>query len=434
MDLKDILPIIISSTIAFFVGALLKKILSFPNYIKKKNYERLIAKYNRILSSDKFLAWQNELLKKYYGIEYFTNIFGEYYPVYIYTGTNYSYPFEPLCNETELEFKNNKDYKNIKYYKQYKNILQPKSLSIEEYHKIKRPNSPVFMLDKLLFNDESYLYHFTAWVGTYVENVYTSHILEYENYKLYCKYGKKNIELFNIFNKIKPKMSIRNKIHENKSVCEVLRSGCKRASMLGVQLIVMIKDYQDHQYKIVLIKRSDDVAERPGFFQFVPSGGFEIYSSNENCSKNDLKSNFSVVYAIFREYVEELFNEKDFEKWTSGETLQKIKNHERVIEVLNMIDKDEAHLEFLGSVVGLISLKNELSFVLRIDNEEYSKNTFKENHEGKEIFRWPISEIENRIEGIGGYISIKKILNPPSAALYSLLKNSHLYKEILYKE
>ena len=49
------------------------------------------------------------------------------------------------------------------------------------------------MLKCLEINQDNKITHFHAWVGTYAENVYTSHILEYELYVLFRKYKKQTI-------------------------------------------------------------------------------------------------------------------------------------------------------------------------------------------------------------------------------------------------
>ena len=426
MEIKDILPMLITSTIGVFVGIFWKKIFHFPKWLVIYIHNKHMKMYNRTIFSEKFLLWQNIILEKYYGREYFTYVFNEYYPVNIFNGVNYTYPFDYLLEKNELELNKNIDnYKKVKYYKKYKRLLQPKHLSID-YHRIKRPEMQGYMLNELKFDENLNVTHLNAWVGRYVENVYTSHILEYENYILYCKYGKKNIELKNIFNKVKSKMDIRNMIHKDKNIYDVLKSGCNRASLLGVQLIVVIKDHEDHQYKILTIKRSDNVAARPGFFQFIPSGGFEIYGDEGKCKKYELIENFSVAHAVFREYIEEIYGNEDFESGKDGGIINDVRNNEKIDKIIKMIEIEKtAHFEFLGSIVGLVDLRNELSFVLIIKDENYSKEKFKPNFEGdkKRIDRHSILEIEKRID--------TKKLNPSSAALYKLLTNNHLYKEIL---
>ena len=92
-----------------------------------------------------------------------------------------------------------------------------------------------------------------------------------------------------------------------------------------------------------------------------------------------------------------------------------------------MLDSGEAQLEFMGVIAGLVHLKNELSFVLKIDNDNFSKNGFNFNYEIAEHHKIPLAEFENFYESE----SRNKIFNHPSALLYTLLKENHLYREAL---
>ena len=439
----DAYVIIIPAFILFF-----NKYRESPGYLEKREISKrqneydLICRqneYTRTISTEKFINWQYKLLEFYYKEnkenKYFTSVFNEEYPVYIFKGINYKYPFTELLQKNKLKCgKNHKNYisgkkiKKSKYYKEYFQIMQPQLLP-RKYQKVQRPLMQGFMLDKLIIKN-GYVSHLNAWAGTYAQNVYTSHILEYENYVLFKKYADKKTG----FKKIKRKMTLRNRIHKNKKIIDVLESGCNRASLLIIQLIVLIYNPVKDEYEILFIKRSEDVAERSGFFQFVPTGGFEILGTEVDCSENELIKNFNVVYTIFREFAEEVFNEESFEKGKPGETADKVLEHDEVKKIIDMIQNGKAHMEFLGSIAGLISLKNELSFVLRIDDEKYYENVFHANFEGKDILRKTVSEFDKLMEekNAGG-ASNKKLFNPPSAALYKLLKENHLYKDIVKK-
>ena len=217
-------------------------------------------------------------------------------------------------------------------------------------------------------------------------------------------------------------LPIRNQIHENRSVADVLSSGCARASLLGVQMLILFKDKND-EYKVLVIKRSQDVAAKPGFLQFVPSGGFEVFENSDAHNKRELVENFSVKNALFREYIEELFGIEEFEFGQGGETISKVNNYSQVKEIENMIDNGTAKLVFLGSAVDLTGLRHELSFALVINDDRYCKNIFKSNSESKKIERYSFKDIEE--------IEEKYKINPTSAALWQLFTESELYNEIM---
>jgi hypothetical protein len=129
-------------------------------------------------------------------------------------------------------------------------------------------------------NNELKVNHITAWTGSYKENLYTSHLLEYKLFKAFLKYKKKkNSKNRYDFIKIKDELGIRNSIHNELKPLEVLSTGCRRASLIGVQLITLLK--HEGTYKFVLFKRSDNAVERPRFYQFPPSGGFDAHEQEE---------------------------------------------------------------------------------------------------------------------------------------------------------
>ena len=269
--------------------------------------------------------------------------------------------------------------------------------------------------------------------GTYAENVYTSHILEYEIYKLYKYFRGLNIEdpvvQQCIKNKMKLKFKMRNAINTsaNNNIEEVLFTGIGRASMLGVQMLILIKDFEINEYKVLMVKRSANVAARPDMWQFIPSGGFEIYAHSDENSLSILKEHFSVSYALLREYVEELFDLKEFEYKTNGEGIFQIKNDPHIIQLENILKERKGNLYFLGSTVDLTSLRNELSFVLVVNDREYSRSIFRHNFESSNIHRYLIKEVEEI------FAQEKYKINPSSAALWYLFKNSNIYNIIVNK-
>ena len=146
--------------------------------------EKYSMNYFNLINSKDFISFRDEVLKRYYA-GFLTNINGRDFLVHTFEGEHYCYPFRELYNVDELEFdtKNEyikKDYKKHKYYKKYKKSL---------YKRAKYPDKGCFMLNELTFDDKKQrVCHFSAWVGIYADNDYTSQILEYELYTLFKKY------------------------------------------------------------------------------------------------------------------------------------------------------------------------------------------------------------------------------------------------------
>jgi len=385
--------------------------------IFRKVFTHKVEEYNKIMKTSGFIFFENTILEKYYSSIGMMSLYGEKYPVYCFKGDNeLKYPFSDFCLREHLSqktFLHNK----IKYYTRYKYINDVNKT-------VKRPQMQGYMLDELQFNEKGEVIGVSAWVGNFANNVYSSHVLEYELYRLYRKYSKLDFEHDEeIQQKIISKMKVRNKYHQGKSIEEILSTGHNRASLLGVQLLVVFKDSIDHKYKVILAKRSDDVTVKPGFYQFFPSGGFELYENWEEPSKFEQIENFSIMSAIFRELLEELFGAVEFEYAEDGETLHRIWTHPIIKKIGEMIKNGTANIEFLGSAVEFNYLRNELSFVLLINDEEFSQQYFKSNHESKKIFRCGIDEIFEIVED-------KKKLNPASAAMFKMFCNSRTYMQV----
>jgi len=398
----------------------LSKLASFIPVFGRSYRYSIRKKYYKTLETQEFIMWEYDVLKKIYKEHNFTNILSVDYPIVCYeTAAICRYPFEKIYNKADLDTNMNTEFKiSSRIEKEYSKIVR---------EQIKRPGLPGFMLKKLKLDENNKIISFSANTGTYEQNVYTSHILEYELYKAFVS-KKINLSLLDSDN-ILELLPLRNNIHKGKTESEVLTTGTGRKSLIGVQMLVLYKyeHSSKNQYKILFIKRSEDVAAKPGFYQFVPSGGFEIFENEQAINNMDmlpyvLKNNYSLDKALFRELVEEIFGEDEFIHNINGVPSDNILANEHVLSIIEMISKKEASFEFLGSTIDLVGLRHELSFILRIDNCDFSKKSFKPNHESSNIETCLISEIEE--------IGINKKLNQGSAGLLYLAKKNHLFKEV----
>jgi hypothetical protein len=421
VDTKDILISVGTFILGFFAEKILDFLLSKVKKVYNEKSDKRIRHYNAIISSDDFIAFQNYVLKNYYGEKYLTTTLGYTYSAHAFPG--YASPeckkalFDTMCDKNELDTNHQPiDFTQSKYYKEYQKLVGKN---------IRRPKMQGFMLNELKFNPEHKVVGFSSWVGTYDQNVYTSHILEYEIYKAYKKYGKVYKNNDQIWPKIKDSLTLRNAIHKDKTIDEVLYTGCNRASLLGVQMLIVLKNRETKEYEAISIKRSEAVAARPGYIQFIPSGGFEVFENSDEHDSIELEENYSIFNAVFREYVEELFGLEDYESGHGGETIRKLRNDPRVMTITDMLAKGTAKMEFLGGCIDLTGLRTELSFALVISDEEYSKVIFKSNEESKKISRTSIEKIAKE----HAKFDVKKI-NPTSAALWHLFEISPVYNEL----
>lgn len=405
--LSHLIPSAITFVLGIVAGYFLEHFLDFATgvlrHLPEKRLARARARYEETLNSADFVAFQTRVLKDYYGAEYFTTVFGQEYPVYCIPGQG-RYPFADFCvlplgGDKQFPIDDNPTRR------QYHRLISPN---------IHRPKMQGFMLENFRWEKDR-ITGVQAWTGTYEQNVYTSHVLEYELYQAYCK-AKKGAA--------RPSLPLRDAIQAGHTVREVLQTGCNRASLLGVQLLIVFKNARDGAYQVLTIKRSEDVAARPGFYQFVPSGGFEVYENSDEHDPLELRENYNVLWAIYREYMEELIlgKDNDYEYGQGGETVSKIEREDAVKAIEQMLRAGTAQFVFLGSVTDLCGLRHELSFALKIDDPAYSELTFRSNSESKKINRYTLDELR--------YLDRTKI-NPASAGLWHLFENSSLYREIL---
>ena len=413
----------------FFEGAD-RKIPSIIN----KNKERRAKEFHDVIKTKDYKDFEKAYLRSYYGDEFFTDTKYGKIPVfstsYAYSNINESediryYDSLALNSKGSFAFdpSNHQDYRKYRYFKEYHQIVGAN---------IKNPDRPGFMLDKLILNKDDKMTGFESHIGTYAENVYSTHVLEYELYKLYKKYPNSSmddlIKESHHRNHIHQEaISSRGTDHFKEKMKESLTDGKNRASLLSVQMLVLLKNGDD--YNIKIIQRSSSVAIAPGCFQIVPSGGFEVFNdSTAGYSSYEIKDNYSPGMAVFREYLEEIFGQEEFEGKVSGSVSEILLKNTKIKEIEDMLHKGDADFLFLGSVMDLSFLRQELSFVLVIHDENYDRNNqFLGNDESSNKQFVPnirLSNFENEEEIWGK-------LHGPSAAMWELFKETDLYRELI---
>lgn len=391
--------------------------------------QRKINKFYSVKNSKEYKDFEYKYLKEYYGEQFFTEtkyglipVFSLKYQFNNVTATKIR-SFDKLADKSNIDFSfnvnNHKGYKKNRYYKSYNQIVG---------ENINSPDRPGFMLDRIELNNYGEMIKFKGYLGSYAENVYSNHVLEYELYKLFKQSEKKNFkELFKMSN-------IRNNMHKivtskedfNNQMTNSLCTGDGRNSLLSVQMLVLIKCNND--YKIEITQRSKKVSIAPGCFQLVPSGGFEILNNDDSeYSKYELEDNYSPGCSIFREYLEEIFGNEEFDGNGSGSVNEILLKDQRIKDIENMLDDGRAELYFLGSVMDLSFLRHELSFALVIHDEKYNENKFIGNEECKNrkfISNVTLLNFEERKD-------IWENLHGPSAAMWMLFKQTECYKKLL---
>lgn len=361
--------------------------------------------YIKDLSSNEFLQWRTDYLKKYYEDISFINMFGKPYPVKNYPSKGEKYPFSKIASSS-LSTTEIVQEKPILTTSQ--KVFLKKIDSV-----VKRPQSIGYAIDTIHFDNEGYFESFTSKPCTFIQTLTTCFSLEYEVYKQFLKARSRDA--------LEISLPERDAMHQGLPIEHIFNSGANRMAMLSVQSLVMFKNHTDEVYKTIIAKRSEKVSYSPNTWQFIPCGYFEQYDPGN--SKFVIENNFDPVLAILRELLEELFNLEEFTQNDDGAPLQQITNHDVSLYLIEMLKDGRAEFIFLGSVFDIVTLTHKLSYLLIVDDIEFSKSHFQPNFEIRNMQLVPIAEIVNLIED--------DFLMPESAGLLNLvLDNENVQSRI----
>lgn len=409
--------------------------------LENKNAER--DSFWNLKLTPEYRDFIRKVMLLYYGPEYFIEVNGHAFPVFCVKGRSIPHAasisdYDILCDYdhsilSDFAVDDHQTYTQLKWYKEYSHILDGK---------IRYPNRPGYMLDELITDEDGLVSKIRVHVGTYAENVYSSHVLEYELYRAYLEFSREDLDSPDVRQRLFDFMELRNNMHRHagdrkdplfpKHMYESLLRGEARDSLLSVQMLVVMRSARTHQYEAKLIQRSRNVAAEPGLYQFLPAGGFEILNDSDDDIYDDIElwDNFSPGCAVFREYLEELFNIPEFAGGGEGSIEDRLFKDPRIVEIEQMLRDGRAGFYFLGSVMGLSGLRHELSFVLVIHDESYSEKQFIANEECKKgiVRSIPIDKFETPRYG-----QIWDLLHGPSAAMWKLFRESPLYEKLTRK-
>ena len=402
--------------------------------LENTNLDR--ERFWKVTTSKEFKFFCDTVMKLYYGESFFTLINGMEYPVYCVEASplikkaSSLNDFDSICDYdnsdiSDFEIGEHQDYVNNKWFSEYNRILEGR---------IRYPDRPGYMLDEIRTDKEGKFVSLTAHVGTYAENVYSTHVLEYEMYRAFLEFGDKDVHDRETWEKLRNSLTIRNNIHQDvcaredagfdAQMASSLLKGKWRDTLLSVQMLVILFSDRKQQYEVKCVQRSNLVAVKPGVYQFIPAGGFEILNDSDDDDYDDieLEENFSPGCAVFREYLEEMFNAPEFEGRGNGSIEDRLLKDPRIMEIENMLREGAAEFHFLGSTLELAGLRHELSFAFIVHDGKYSNTRLIANEECKKgkIISIGISEFE-------GKHSIWENLHAPSASMWEMFKRSGLY-------
>ncbi len=377
--------------------------------------KKLAEEYNQGITDPSFLEWELKTLKGIYHDIHFVNVFGQEFPAYAVPGSpNVAYPFDSLTNNGKLYPIGEKiKYRESKWFNDFNKIVGPH---------IRFPELYGFTSCGFGFDENGCIENICTIPRTYNETAYTSNILHYELWRVYREIGSHRFATLD-------DLPMRKAVHGNRTNREVIFSGCNRSALNDVTIAVIDINGRTREYDIASAVRSENVAIQPGYFSFIPSGGFELYELEENQNFDVIKANYSVIGALFREYLEELFGDENFSRPTGNDDLNRLYRNQKIKNLCSGIENSTYKFEFLGVDFDLTSLRQTLAFVLRIDDKNFFyENEIRRNSESKYIRFQPLKSLETFIKSDN--ISV----TPETAATYALLKRHRLYSEIADNE
>lgn len=380
-------------------------------FFKDNPAKELSKEFNEGIVDLNFIKWELETLKGIYHDIPFVNTFGQEFPVFTLPGSpKVVFPFDSLTKEESLQAVEEKlNYEASPWFRDFNKIVGPH---------IHFPELLGYTSVGYDFDEQGRIEGIRAIPRTYNETAYTTNILQYELWRVYKKIGKDRFATLD-------DLPMRKAIHGNKSNREVILSGCNRSALYDVTIAVMAINVITSEYEIASAVRSADVAIYPGYYSFIPSGGFELYELEENQDFTVIKANYSVIGALYREYLEELFGDERFSKPTGDDDLNRLYRNSKIQYLRDGVESGILNFEFLGVNFDLISLRQTLAFVLRIDDKKFFyNNEIKKNSESKSLKFQVLSGIEENIR------NSKLPVMAETAATYSLLMHNHLYCEI----
>lgn len=334
---------------------------------------------NKFMISAPYLEWVLGVTSKIYdGLE-FVSLYGRRHPaVILRPGKHFTYPFTDLCNLVSTEIK---PLQITRVQKRYLRLLGDT---------VKRPKMKGFATREILLDEQGRITTLNAQATNYQQNLVTAHILEWELFKRY----KKNTE---ITDEILAELKLRSAYHGGQSPLQAVLKPCDAFPLISVQALVIYNDYKDPNnvvWKAIVAQRQKNVAIKPELWQIQPAGGFEVYGHEDDDLDIQLRQGFDLRAALFREYAEEIYNVEEFSFRSDGRDSGSIFSEPHIAHLIKLIHANKASMDFLGIITDLTILRHELSFLIVIDDPDYSGHPILGSSEAKNIFSLSMSDLK----------------------------------------
>ena len=365
--------------------------------------------YARDTNSPSYQSTLVEFLEELYQVP-LVQAYGRKYPATLYPADSETlYPFEGLCHLTSPAATASEPANEEQ--KHYLKVLG---------ERLRRPYMTGFYLKKMHLGEAGKVLRIDAGVSDYYQNTLTAHYLEWEAYKNIkrIKEGPASLAL--------DYLPLRRRYHGDLSPHHAILAPANAFPLISVQAMVVFKDYRnkaDIDWKIVVVRRPDSTAVAPGRWQFQPAGGFEVYGKDVDCNEDLITRQFDLSRALLQEYAEELFNADGVLSQQDNREVDTAMANEHVQRLLRLVDNGRASMEFLGVVVELAFMRHELSFLIVVDDEEYSLQQFFGSKDESDSF------FTERPEAIKTLL-VRDGVHSSSAGLLELAMHSNTFRQL----
>lgn len=381
-------------------------------------------RYSTVYRSTDYIEFSLKIMKQIYG-RTLLKLQEQEYPVVCYKSTG------NLIAEPFTELRLSKSVKPAANFPSNKKTLLKNRTSIQKsFHWLIKPNIRYpeqvgYALDKLTLDEKGKIKQLGCKSCFYIENLITSHVLEYEIYHVFTDLNKR-YEIERSPDRILKNLPERQRIHSQCLNNNIALDGSGRSSQIGVQALFAYAD--GATYKIRMITRSNQVAVRPQLRQFIPSGNFEIFESHVDAER--LEEQFNPMASLYRELLEEVFGDPTLRHNESNySTHQKVWADPTFKIIQNLLLQGKAQIRFLGTVFDLLVLRHELSFLIIIDDTSELEETLRKatTFEGENI-DIEYKDLEKMLSKHG------LSLNPPSAGLLKMAMEEKIFEKVMGKK
>ena len=223
--------------------------------------------------------------------------------------------------------------------------------------------------------------------GLYYDNILTQYAMEWELKKALLAGGLSGIATL----RNKGVLPLREAIEGEG---DPLKSGHGRCAAITISTLLIFKR-RSGNFSCLIRRRSIEVGVSPGMLHVVPAGMFEA------CNTGD---NWSVELNVWRELLEEVYNEKELLGTGFAENVDHVWQREPVRLVCDLLEKGPTEFSVTGIVCDLLNLRPEICTVLFVPDPAFvEKRQMRVNWEYEPEHRFGMFSVDwNRIDEVIG--------------------------------